>query len=430
MTAEAAHWETLLAACSGVFTTPSFQIFIRMLSAWALCPGRRTVTRIYQITEPLPGKAHDAYHRFLREADWSMAALWKLVAVRLVSLFYLTGKIPIDTDDTLFHKSGRKVNGCAWWRDAVRSTGQKVVHAFGLNLVTLTLRVKASWGGEPLGLPVNMRLHRKNGASLIDLADEMVREVASWFPDRAFDLCCDGFYAPLAGHGLPRTHVTSRMRQDAALYELPPMRKKNQRGRPRKRGSRLPTPIQMAQSKTGWRRLIVEERGKRKERLLLSREVLWYSVLPDRPVLLVISRDPKGKEKDDFFFTTDLACAPEEVVARYSGRWSIEDTFKNVKQSLGGHEPQSWKAHGPERASALSLWLYSLIWLWYIDTLGSQQPWTPRPWYSHKTTPSFVDAIASLRRALWSKRIFSNSDRTSISPEIIQTLINVLANAA
>ncbi len=99
MTAEAAHWGTLLAACSGVFTTPSFQIFLRMLSAWALCPGRRTVTRIYQITEPLPGKAHDAYHRFLREADWSMAALWKLVAVRLVSLFYPTGKIPIDTDD-------------------------------------------------------------------------------------------------------------------------------------------------------------------------------------------------------------------------------------------------------------------------------------------------------------------------------------------
>ncbi len=72
---------------------------------------------------------------------------------------------------------------------------------------------------------------------------------------------------------------------------------------------------------------MINERGKERERLLADRVVLWYKVLPLRLVRLVISRDPLGKERDDFFFTTNLSLSPEEVVYCYSGRWSIEDTF-------------------------------------------------------------------------------------------------------
>jgi hypothetical protein len=422
-------WNGLLAIFVSVFTAPSFEIFVRLTCAWALCPGRRTITRIYQIAEPMREKAHDAYHRFLREAAWSMSTLWKQMAMALVTVFYPTGRILTDLDDTLFHKTGRKVMGSAWWRDAVRSTGQKVVHAFGLNLVVLTLRVRAPWGGEPLGLPINMRLHKKGGLSLLELAEQMVREIASWFPDRQFHLCADGFYASLAGSSLPRTHLTSRMRMDAALYKLPPKNKKGQRGRPRKKGTRLPTPKQMAQSTAGWKRVLVEIRGKDKERLVLVRKVLWYKVLPDHPVLLVICRDPEGKEKDDFFFTTDLSSLPEEVIERYAGRWSIEDTFKNVKQSLGGQDPQTWKFEGPERAAALSLWLYSAIWFWYVTTQGSRRSWIPMPWYTQKCTPSFTDALASLRRFLWRQKIFCTSGKGALQPKIAETLISVLANA-
>jgi hypothetical protein len=68
----------------------------------------------------------------------------------------------------------------------------------------------------------------------------------------------------------------------------------------------------------------------------LHRTVLWYAVCPDRPVLLVIVRDPDGVERDDFFFTTDLVMTPAQVVNPYAGRWSTEDTFRNAKQFLGG----------------------------------------------------------------------------------------------
>jgi hypothetical protein len=70
-------------------------------------------------------------------------------------------------------------------------------------------------------------------------------------------------------------------------------------------------------------------------------------------VLLVISRDPAGKEPDDFFFTTDLSLKPAAVIEGFAGRWSIEDTFKNTKQVVGGQEPQTYKGPGPERAAML-----------------------------------------------------------------------------
>lgn len=40
--------------------------------------------------------------------------------------------------------------------------------------------------------------------------------------------------------------------------------------------------------------------------------------------------------------------SPEEVVDRYAGRWSIEDTFRNVKQHLGGQEPEDLEGKGAE----------------------------------------------------------------------------------
>lgn len=425
-----AVWAVLLAAFAPVFTEPSFTLFSNIATAWALCPGRRAITRIYLLAEPSRERAHDAYHRFFREGAWDMDALWELLARFLVSRFYPQGAIPLDLDDTLFHKSGRKVEGAAWWRDAVASTGSKVVHALGMNLVVLTLRIRPPWGGEPLGLPVLVRLHTKGGPGLMDIAEEMVRLFASWFPDRDTRVTADGFYSPLAGRKPPRSHLKSRMRRDAALYKLVPPRLKGQRGRPRKHGERLPTPEQLALHTRSWQPVDVEERGKIRKRLVTTFVVLWYGVCPDDPVRLVICRDPDSKEPDDFFFSTDVSDAPETVVSDYAGRWSIEDTFKNTKQYLGGQDPQLRTDIGPQRAAAFSFWLYSVIWVWYLQTYGTKRSWNPLPWYPAKRTPSFIDALASLRGVLWRQRVFSNSENQSLPSKIINSLIDTLAHAA
>lgn len=168
-----------------------------------------------------------------------MAGLWRALAVHAVARFAPEGVIALDCDDTLFHKSGQRIDGAGVLRDAVRSTAGRVVYAVGLNLVVVTLRVRPPWGGCPIGIPVNVRLHRKADlTTTVAHAAEMVNELAGWLPGRSFHLCADGAYASLAGAGLARTPVTSRMRRDAALYEAAPP-PTARRGRPRTKGERL-----------------------------------------------------------------------------------------------------------------------------------------------------------------------------------------------
>jgi len=424
-------WVTLLNAFSPVFYVPSFLIFMKVASAWVICPGRRTITRIYALAEPFHSKAHDAYHRFFREAQWHSQHLWKILAELAVTSICRHSIIVLDLDDTTYHKSGRKVEGAGWWRDAVRSTGTKVVHCFGLNIIVLTLRVNPPWGGEPLGLPINLRIHIKGGPSLLSLAEEMIKETVLWFPERRFEVCGDGFYASLLGVDFtPGVVCTSRMRRDAALYNLPPKKRPHTRGAPKKKGERLPTPERMAGRIRKWDETTVVLRGKEKERYVFSRKVLWYKVSPRKAVLLVICRDPTGKEPDDFFCTTDISQSATHVVESYAGRWSIEDTFKNTKQSLGGQTPQAWKKKGPERVVVLSFCLYSLIWLWYLKTKGTKRTWNIMPWYTQKVTPSFTDALASLRKSLWRQRIISKSENPSVMRKIVLNFIDFVAAAA
>jgi len=429
----AASWRAMLAQFSPAFSAPAFLLFSELMTAWLLCTGRRTLTGMLRCIDPAQRRAHDAYHRLVRVGAWEMTCLWHLLLEALLPFFYpsLAAAVPLDLDDTLFHKTGRRVNGAGTFRDAVRSSAKHVVYAWGLNLVVLTLRVHPPWGGEPLGLPVNVLVYRKGGPSHAKLAEAMIRELADWFPHRRFALCADGAYACLAGYGLPRTAFTSRMRRDAALFEMAPPQRKRGPGRPRKKGRRLPTPEKLAArlNPKCWQRTEIDMRGRRVERLLYSRTVLWYHTSPKHLVRLVIVRHPDGKEPDDFFFTTDIDATPAAVASQYAGRWSIEDTFRNTKQHLGGEHPQCWKGKAPERAALLALWLSSMVWFCYIACAGASITWLALPWYPTKHTPSFMDALATVRRALWSNRIFSKCDRKSLSPKFLGPIIDALAYA-
>ncbi len=422
-------WTSLIQQFFTIFTQPVRAIFTQLATGWILCNVRRTVTGMLPFADSANEHAHDAYHRFFPDARWSIAGLWQILARILIATFCRKGTITLALDDTLFHHSGKKVNGAGYWRDAVRSTKTKNVSAWGLNLVVLTLQIQPPWGGEPLGLPINMRLHRKNQASLIELAQQMINEVIQWFPKRLFRVVGDGFYATLAGITLLRTTIISRIQCNAEIYDLPVRPKRKGRGRPRKKGKRLLCPEKMAPQVRQWKKVKVRERGKTKIRLVYTRKVLWYRV-SQQPILLVISRDPKGKEKDDFFFTTDVTMDPAEVIGFFADRWAIEDTFKNTKQFLGGQEPQTFKGKGPERAAALSLWLYSMVWLWYLLQKSNQRTFIVPPWNPLKFMPSFADAIACLRRELWRERIKRMFGVSAVHDKKFEFLLEALAPAA
>lgn len=420
-------WTRLLHYFFPIFTQPTARIFQSLVSGWVLCTARRTVTGMLPFATLFADRPHDAFHRFFSAAQWSLVELWRRLAILLVKTFYPDGVIPLDLDDTLFHRPGPKVAGASKWRDPVRSE-QRTVFARGLNLIVLTLRISVPWGGEPLGLPINLRLRHKDGPSHIDLAESLLLETASWLPECRFLCHCDGFYTALIDRNLPRTHLITRMRKDAIIFELPP-KEKPHRGRQRVRGDLLPKPAKLAESIGNWRLVTTVERGQKRKRLVWSRQVIWYHV-SKRPVLLVISRDPSGLQKDDFFVTTDLSMKPATVIGQFAGRWCIEETFKNTKQLLGGQQPQTFKRQGPERAAAMSFWLYSVTWLWFLQNKRLWNRLPGRPWYRWKSRPSLTDALACLRQTLWKERINCMSESHNAFENIPKTIITALMYAA
>jgi hypothetical protein len=422
-------WTDITQQFFPIFTAPGAEIFSRLITGWILCTTRRTITGILPFADPCSQRAHDAYHRFFPDCRWNINKLWQILTLILVKLFYPTGIITITLDDTLFHHTGRKVNGAGYWRDAVRSTNKSIVYAWGLNLVVLTLQIHPPWGGEPLGLPINIRLHRKNGPTLIELAMEMIEQIHQWLPERQFRLVADGFYATLAGKQMPQTHLVSRIQCNAKIFDLPPKRRKKTRGRPRKKGKRLACPQKMTSYIRDWELIEFCQRGKTVKRLVYTRQVIWYWVC-HQPILLVISRDPLGKERDDFLFTTDLTMTAAEVLECYNDRWAIEDTFKNTKQFLGGQQPQTYKGQGPERAAVLSLCLYSMVWLWYLRQKSGKRYFIVQPWYRQKATPSFMDALFCLRRELWTERIKYMFGKSVVHDKKFEFLLEALAPAA
>ena len=255
----------------------------------------------------------------------------------------------------------------------MRSTAHGSSTRVGLNLVVISLRVTPPWGGCPIAIPVNARLHRKNDADHHHRPrrrdDPRDRRLAA--RPAASTCAADGAYATLAGADLPRTaHLTCRMRRDAALYQAAPPRT-GRRGRPRTKGDRLPTPpgLAAAAHQTTGHAVQIDQRGKPITRqVLTSATCSGTGSTSSDLVRLVIVRDPDGIEPDDYFFTTDLTATGGQVATRYAGRWPIEVCFRDVKQDLGGQDPQSWKRQGPERAACLSLWLHATTWCWYLDT--------------------------------------------------------------
>ena len=77
--------------------------------------------------------------------------------------------------------------------------------------------------------------------------------------------------------------------------------------------------------------------NKRVKRRVLPMECLRYHVSKDRPIKLLIVRDPSGQQADDFTFCTNPTAGDVQMVERFAACWPIEEVIHDGKQ-LGGFE--------------------------------------------------------------------------------------------
>jgi hypothetical protein len=236
----------------------------------------------------------------------------------------------------------------------------------------------------------------------LELLREMTGVVAGWAPGRTFYLAVDSAYAGrvLLEQRPPNVHVVSRLRLDAALWAPAAKRRPGQKGRPRRRGQRLPTLKAMATTRRRWDGLPLTIYGRSVTPLVFELTALWYAALRDRPARIVVARDPSGRRKDEAFFCTDLTVGAAFILEGYARRWTLEASFHDQKQCLGFEDPQNQTAAAVARTAPLAGIVYALVLLWYAGQAeqGLATGWVVRPWYRAKTAPSFLDMLTALRQ--------------------------------
>jgi hypothetical protein len=267
------------------------------------------------------------------------------------------------------------------------------------------------------------------------------RQVRRWLPERALIVVADTSYAALdflawcARQTRPITVIT-RLRLDAALYRPAPARRPGRRGRSRLKGKRLPSLAQrLKHARTRWQACRLVWYGGEWRRLeLATGTAVWYHS-GKSPVALrwVLVRDPKKRLDPQALLSTDLTLSARQIVLYFIRRWSMETTFQEARLYLGVDGQRQWNDLAAARTTPVRLGLYSLVALIVQRQPDWQQAFRQSAWYE-KARPTFVDALAQVRRALWRQLGFWLSEaaieKQKSAPVLFEHFAELLAYVA
>jgi len=430
----------LLSLLRPCFTAPTYDIFCWLLVGFISQVGERTVCGMWQAAGLAGVFHHSRAHGFFAAARWSPDELGLRLAELLIAKLTPAGEpLRFALDDTLFHRSGRKVFGAYLHHDPHAGAGPRL--GFGNCWVVLGLLVHLPCLARPLFLPLLFRLYRPSRPeaprpSRPQLGRELLDLTAARFPQRRIELLADAAYACRAFRELPEeVTLTMRLRRDAALYAPAPPRS-GRCGRPRKKGARLPTLAAAAGAPgAAWREVTLSRYGKRSTARLMVIDCLWYGVLGEQPVRVVLVRELKrAKGFDVALVTTDVKAPPEQAVARYAERWAIEVSFQDAKQVLGVGEARSRSQQAVLRTVPFGLLCQSLTVAWYALNGEAEEDVRRRrlsaPWYRQKSQPAFADMLVALRREMSSAEYTQGLPREGRSAEITHPSAHSARSAA
>jgi hypothetical protein len=233
---------------------------------------------------------------------------------------------------------------------------------------------------------------------------------------------------PVSGDANPK----SRFYADANLYAPPPAAGKK-KGRPRLKGKKLPSPANVVSRAKRQRLNVSWYGGGRRNVEIVSGTAHWYKGGEGLvPVLWVFVHDCTGTHRDDYFFTTDLTMTAKDLIETFTGRWSIETTFQEMRAYLKLESTRGRTEKTVLRAAPCLFGLFSVIALWYAHLPARQQRQTIA--WPGKTETTFSDAITAVRRWLWTDWVFETPAHrqafTKIPRPVQAVLMYALAPAA
>lgn len=409
-------------AFAPLFSKPVFQRVKVLLIGAILSPASRTVTNALRVMGLSQEKHFQNYHRVLNRAEWSCLNGSRILLNLLIKVFGLSDEIVIGFDDHLERRRGTQIKAKGIYRDAVRSSDSFFVKASGLRWISFMLLTEVPFARKVWALPFltvlcpSERYHLERGIrhrKLTDRARQAIVRIWRWFPKKKLIFVGDSSYAALDLLNAVREKVTvvTKLRLDAALYEVAPERAKGQLGRTRKKGKRLPTLKSLSEdSQTIWKKVVVNWYGTEKEIELVSGTCVWFHIGKEAvPIRWVIIRDALGEFETQALLCTNQISEPQQIVEWFIKRWQVEVTFEESRRHLGIETNRQWSDKAINRTTPSLLGLFSLITLMAneLKEAGKLQI-RSAAWYE-KEVATFSDAIGCVRQQIWEFRSFQTS---------------------
>ncbi len=446
---------TLLQHFAPVFTNPTFNTFVLIVTGWVLSQRHRYITEVI-FSGGNVGTGHwSRFHRFFSHASWDLDDL-SMVLAKLVTTILAPGATFLwAVDDTLCRKRGLTLYGAGMHYDPLISSRAKSLVSWGHDWVVLCLViVEPFWAPTKVfALPIAFRLYRNrqgltkgkkgcknakksrpkqdpNHRTRPELALQLIELAAHWFPNDEIILTGDSAYGgrSILSELPANVHLISHVHPKGALYEPAPPKTTKTRGRARKKGNRLPTMNQWAEDASQpWTRLDFDQFGLHAALAVKTIQALYYKAGGDRLLTIVLVRDLEGKRPDQMFYCTKLDWTAEQILSAYSCRWAIECTFENCKQFLGLEDPANRLIKAVERTAPMALTLYSLVVVWFHKTGHQWLRFPFRPWYTKKEEPSFADMLTTLRRVSYEGKTKILPLRQSEEKALIAQLTEILS---
>ena len=439
----------LVQPMADAFTRPTFKRFLTLMAAAILNTGRRTVSNLLRTAGALASGHPSSYHSVFSRRRWSTWTLAHALTGILLHRFAPDEPVPLAGDDTVDEHRGETVYGKGRHRDPVRSTHSYTAWRWGHKWVVLAVLVKFPFASRPWALPVLVALYRtpegdrehgRRHKTPCELMRQLLAVLIPWFPGRRFVFAGDGGYGT---HALARfahrhrRHLTlvSRFYPDAQLYEpAPEVVGKRPAHRPRKKGEKLPTPQEVVATTARTALDVSWYGGGRRDIEVVTDSGHWLKSGKGLvPVRWAFVHDLTGTHRDDYFFSTDVEMVPKSIVETFTGRWSIETTFQEMRPYLGLETTRGRTETTVLRVVPCLFGLYSMVALVY-ERLRSRGRSTARVDWVGKVETTFSDAITTVRRWLWTDWVFAHPGQgqafSKLPRALRDTLLSALAPAA
>jgi hypothetical protein len=285
-------------------------------------------------------------------------------------------------------------------------------HVYGhVWVICSALAQHPDWGTIPLPLQAQLYIRacdidklpperKRPFKTKLQLAVEQLCWLSPWVEGdfEEYWLTADGAYAkrpfliPARKQGWV---VVSRLRKDAALWDLPPtVRRPGQRGPMPTYGKSRISLAKRAGQKRGWQQVECVQYG-----FVVTKTIKTF-LATYRPAGGII-RVVLVKEGDDWipFFCTDPDATVVDILEAASDRTALEQMHKDVKEVWGAGEQQVRNVYSNEGCFNLNLWMYTMteVWAWELPEEElvdrSKSPWDTQP-----RRPSHADKRKALQR--------------------------------